>query len=177
MTTIDSPRRSALQALIESDSQRLRRRSISLGVNPSDADDVAQSIALRAWRSVETIRSFSTGSLCAWLDVIARNTAIDALRTGKFMVVALDESLAADADPVGDVETNQLLQTVVEHINALPERLRVPFVLSVVDRLSTAEIADRLDITPASVRQRVSRARKALAHLRPEVIPHHLLER
>lgn len=48
----DDTARTVLSAMIEGDPDRLRRRSISLGVPVDDADDAAQNALLRAWRSI-----------------------------------------------------------------------------------------------------------------------------
>nr|WP_272949069.1 sigma-70 region 4 domain-containing protein [Microbacterium sp. RG1] len=51
-------------------------------------------------------------------------------------------------------------------MNNLPDELRRPLLLSVVDGLSSAQIAERLGLTAAAARQRVARARKALGACR-----------
>lgn len=160
-----STRHASLEAMIGSDPQRLRRRAISLGVRPDDADDIAQTAALRAWRSVDTLRSADAGPLCAWLDTIARNTVIDAQRGRRPVLVALDDVIADPNDVVADVEIRAALDEALVHINALPDGLRVPFLLTVIEGRSAAEVAAILHISPVTVRQRVARARRAIAHL------------
>jgi len=66
-----------LARMLRAEPQRLRRRSISLGVPAFEADDAAQNAALRAWRLLGTLRSVDEGPMCAWLDTIVRSTAID----------------------------------------------------------------------------------------------------
>ncbi|WDG17497.1 RNA polymerase sigma factor [Microbacterium sp. Clip185] len=157
----------ALEAMIRSDPQRLRRRSISLGVDPSDADDVAQDAVMRAWRAVERIHSPEPGQMCSWLDTIARSAAYDLARhRGRHHVGPLVDDRGGDADIAIDVETRLLLTGALGAINDLSDDLRRPLLLSVVDGLSSAEIADRLGLSAAAVRQRVARARKALATCR-----------
>src|SRR5690606_33544859 len=86
--------RSLLLAMISGQPDRLRRRSISLGVAPDDAPDVAQTALLRAWRSIETLRSPEPGQMCAWLDTIARNVAIDLARQqARAPVVTLGDNI------------------------------------------------------------------------------------
>lgn len=48
----DDATRAVLSRLITAEPDRLRRRSISLGVPAADAEDAAQTSLLRAWRSV-----------------------------------------------------------------------------------------------------------------------------
>ncbi|GEC76558.1 hypothetical protein [Microbacterium maritypicum] len=54
-----------LSALIETEPDRLRRRSISLGVPVSDAEDAAQTALLRAWRSASHLETPQPGRRCA----------------------------------------------------------------------------------------------------------------
>ncbi|MCI2957075.1 RNA polymerase sigma factor [Agromyces atrinae] len=164
MTESGDGRRASLTAMIADDPGRLRRRSISLGVPRDDADDVAQITLLRAWRSIEHLHAPEPGQMCAWLDTIARNAATDLARQrSRRPAVALDDDVPDSQNVVGDVEMRVILDGALEALRGLPETLREPLLLHTVDELSTAEIAERLDLTPATVRQRIARARKALA--------------
>lgn len=158
--------RSSLTAMLQEDPQRLRRRSISLGVHPDDADDVAQNAALRAWRSVDALRSSDPGSMCAWLDAIARTAAADLgrrRRAERSDGEVQCESLTAFQRVEESVELRDRLAATVAAIRDLPDALREPLLLNVVDELSAPEVAERLGITAAAVRQRIARARRALA--------------
>lgn len=157
--------RAHLTEMLREEPERLRRRSISLGVHPNDADDVAQNAALRAWRAVDDLRATDRGTMCSWLDAIARTAAADLSRRER--VRQTDGQVKCDSleHPERTEESAELHDSLVralEAIRALPETLREPLMLSVVDELSAREIAERLGISPATVRQRVSRARRSL---------------
>lgn len=159
----DDSTRELLAEMIAEEPDRLRRRSISLGVPVDDADDVAQMALLRAWRSVAHLESPEPGRVCSWLDSIARNVAIDLARQrARRPEAEFDESVPAGASVAGEVEVRVLLDGALAALHGLPDSLREPLLLTVVDGLSTGEVADRLGIEPAAVRQRVSRARKAM---------------
>ena len=163
----DDGRRALLTAMITDEPQRLRRRGISLGVPPDDADDVAQTALLRAWRSIEHLHAPEPGQMCSWLDTIARNAAIDLARgRSRRPADAIEEDPPDPADVAGGVEMRVILDRALAAIRDLPPSLREPLLLSVVDQLSAAEIGARLSITPATARQRITRARKALAGCR-----------
>ena len=149
-----------LSALIETEPDRLRRRSISLGVPVSDAEDAAQTALLRAWRSVSHLETPQPGRRCAWLDVIARNVAIDLARQrARRPEAVLEEDVAGEGASVESaVEVRVFLDGALAALHSLPE----PLLLTVVDGLSTEEVAIRLGIEPAAARQRISRARRAL---------------
>lgn len=153
--------------MIRSDPHRLRRRSISLGIDPSDADDVAQDAVLRAWRAVERIHSPEPGQMCSWLDTIARRAAYDLARQrSRHPSLPIADDHSDDVDTALDVENRLLLAGALDAVIDLPEGLRRPLLLSVVDGLSSTEIAEQLGLTAAGVRQRVARARKALGACR-----------
>ncbi|WP_413354597.1 RNA polymerase sigma factor [Microbacterium sp. 1P06AB] len=152
-----------LAAMLRDDPHRLRRRSVSLGVPVDDADDAAQTVALRAWRSLPALHSTDAGPMCAWLDVIARTTAIDMHRTRKETLgEVMCEQLEASDDVESAVETSERLAAALRAIERLPDELRRPLLLSAVDGLAATDIAQQLGISPAAARQRISRARKAL---------------
>ncbi|MFF2274121.1 RNA polymerase sigma factor [Agromyces sp. NPDC058136] len=155
--------RRALESMLAADPQRLRRRSISLGVHPDEADDAAQTAALRAWRAVDSLESSEPGTMCSWIDVIARRTAIDLARRRPPSDGEVEcERLRAAQDVEREVELHARLSEALRAIRELTPELREPLLLSVVDELPAAEIAARLDLSTDAVRQRISRARKAL---------------
>jgi RNA polymerase sigma factor (sigma-70 family) len=164
---MDDARRTLLTTMIAGEPERLRRRSISLGVPVDDADDVAQLTLLRAWRGIEHLERPEPGQMCSWLDTIARNAAIDLARLrARRPDVPLDEDAPDDADVAGAVEIRTFLDGALAALHALPESLREPLLLTAVDGLTTAQVAERLGIAPATARQRISRARKALSACR-----------
>jgi RNA polymerase sigma factor (sigma-70 family) len=156
--------RSVLSELITAEPDRLRRRSISLGVPAADAEDTAQTALLRAWRSVAHLETPEPGRVCSWLDAIARNVAIDLARQrARRPETVLDDDTAGEQTDVdAAVEMRVFLDGALEALHSLPESIREPLLLTVVDGLSTDEVATRLGIEPAAARQRISRARKAL---------------
>ena len=152
-----------LDSMLRAEPDRLRRRSISLGVPLSDADDAAQNAALRAWRSLHGLRSAEAGPMCAWLDTIVRTTAIDMNRARKDdLGEVMCERLVSRQDVEAEAELRDRLESVFRAIGGLPDDQRVPLLMSVVDGLPAHEIALRLGLEPAAVRQRISRARRAL---------------
>jgi len=166
VTDVQDPR-DLLRTMVADDPQRLRRRSMSLGVDRDDAEDVAQTALLRAWRSIEALEIPEPGRMCSWLDAIARNVVIDLARQrARRPVGELDDDVPDEASVSAQVEVRVILDNALAALRALPEALRQPLLLAAVDGLSTAEIADRLGIEPATARQRISRARKALGGCR-----------
>lgn len=163
MVTLTTSARDRLTAMVSAEPERLRRRSLSLGVHPNDADDAAQEVLVKAWRSVDTLHSSDQGQVCSWLDAIARRTAIDlARRDKKCPDTGVDQEVVATRTTEQSVEERDRLERVVEAIRMLPDALRDPLVLATTENLTTDEIARQLGISPAAARQRLSRARRAI---------------
>lgn len=161
----DGAAMAGLTALLASEPQRLRRRGLSLGVPIGEADDVAQDIVVRAWQSIAGIRSTAPGSLCAWLDAVARSVVTDSARRCHRRPLHDDiDDLDVEAPRrvEDEVEARERLRAARAAIAVLPRTLRETLLLRVVDELSAAEIAERLDISVLAVRQRLSRARRML---------------
>ncbi|WP_217181652.1 RNA polymerase sigma factor [Streptomyces sp. AC495_CC817] len=163
----EDARRALLQTMVADDPQRLRRRSIALGVGIDDADDVAQTALLRAWRSIESLETPEAGRMCSWLDAIARNVVVDLARQrARRPQTALDDEVPDERGVASEVEVRVILDAALAALHALPPALREPLLLVVVDGLTTAQVADRLGIAPATARQRISRARRAMSACR-----------
>ncbi len=163
----------AFEALVVRYGHRVFRLACRL-TSETDAPDVVQDTFLQVYRRVATFRGdaqFST-----WLYRIATNAGLMNRRArARRPAVSLDELLPRfDAD--GRLENtpdalrivsridelldrNVLATRARAAIDGLPDLYREAFVLRDLEELSTAEVAEVLGIEPATVRQRVHRAR------------------
>lgn len=164
-TAVRPPQAQTLLDLVTAEPARLRRRAVSLGIHPDEADDLAQTVLLRAWQALDGVRDAGAGTVCAWVDAIARNTAVDHLRARREALPLGDDADPRLAAPAADaqLDVRAQLRAALRAIEQLPDSLRTPLVLSAVDGRSGDEIARLLGIAPALVRQRISRARRRLA--------------
>ncbi len=144
----------------------------------SEVQDVAQDTFIRAYRAIKNFRGdaqFST-----WLHTIAVNTAKNHLAAnnrrppGEDIDVEDAEQFESglrlrDTDtPERELMRQQLEQTVVTAVEALPPELREAITLREVDGLSYEEIAERMNCPIGTVRSRIFRAREAIdARMRP----------
>lgn len=143
----------------------------------TDAPDVMQEAFLQVYRHLASFRGESRFS--TWLYRITTNAALMHRRArSRRPSESLDLFLPRfDADGVhagtpGELQlasrADELLDRQVLADRArlvlaqLPEMYRDPFVLRDLEELSTAEVADTLGLEPATVRQRVHRARLML---------------
>jgi RNA polymerase sigma-70 factor (ECF subfamily) len=104
-----------------------------------------------------------------WLLRIGINEALQRLRRARrwpeVEVEAVEKEQPMDAEDTGPetlLVRSELLRIVEGLVDELPTLYRTVFVLREVQQLSTAEVADLLELSPEAVKQRLSRARSAL---------------
>jgi RNA polymerase sigma-70 factor, ECF subfamily len=164
---------SAFATLVVRSQHRVFRLACRL-TSETDAPDVVQDTFLQVYRHVSTFRGdaqFST-----WLYRIATNAALMHRRAcARRPGLSIDEFLPRfDADGqledtpdalriacrIDELLDKRLLATkTLAAIDGLPNLYREAFVLRDLEELSTDEVAQVLGVEPATVRQRVHRAR------------------
>jgi RNA polymerase sigma-70 factor (ECF subfamily) len=142
--------------------------------NPAEAEDVAQSVFLKAF---EQFDSLSTNPAAAgWLRTVARNTCLNHLtryrsRWRFFSELgpssadsepAYEASLQATDSPVRDLERVDDRERLERALRSLPEHQRVPLVLFHFEDASYEDIARALRISLAKVKTDIHRGREAL---------------
>lgn len=144
----------------------------------SEAQDVAQDSFIRAYRALGNFRGDS--QFYTWLYKIAVNTAKNHLVAQKRRPPT-DDIDAEDAvhfgsgvhlrdagTPEHELMRQEIEQTVMQTVQALPEELRTAITLREVDGLSYEEIAEAMECPIGTVRSRIFRARDAIDQkLRP----------
>jgi RNA polymerase sigma-70 factor (ECF subfamily) len=139
--------------------------------NPSDAEDLAQDVYLKAFRKIGTIRN--PNSHREWLFRVARNVCLDHLKkTRKVRLFpSRDENLEVSVSdgflegPAGDGDRLQRLKRAVAR---LPRKQKEVLVLREYGHLSYQELARTLRIKEGTVMSRLNRARRAVVKLMKE---------
>lgn len=143
----------------------------------TDAPDVLQETFLQVYRRIGSFRNESRFS--TWLYRVATNAALMQRRARARRPAESLEAFLPRFDPDGrHAETPAALQVVAradelldqralaekarEGIERLPDLLREAFVLRDLEEIPTADVAEVLGVEPATVRQRVHRARLML---------------
>ena len=133
--------------------------SVALRVlkDPGAAEDVMQDVFFQLW---ENPRSFvaGRGSLGAWLLVVARNRAIDALRRRKPSDSVEDVVLAAETNLASEAERNTMMEKVRIILNQLPTEQQNSLELAFFEGLSHSEIAARTGDPLGTVKTRIRSA-------------------
>lgn len=140
--------------------------------NAGQAQDIAQDIFVQLW-----IRGTTSliENLPAYLFVAARNGVFKHMeKESKY--AALPEAINNLESPAGGPDANMLhsefLKAFNAMVDALPAQQRLIFKMRFNEGLSSQEIADRLQISPKTVRNQIG---KALATLKDSLILLHLL--
>lgn len=127
------------------------------GATVTEAEDLTQEAFLRLWRDCQKVPQ---EKVKGYLFTVAGNLFLDArkhdqvvLRFQRRQVVEPDHQ-----DPHFNLETSELQQSLENAIAGLPEKQRVVFLMNRMDRLTYAEIAERLDLSVKAVEKRMSLA-------------------
>lgn len=143
---------------------RLRRFSLSLTGNVSDADDLVQDAVERALRN---LHRWDEGTrLDSWMFRMTQNLWIDTVRSRKVRAAdPLDDTALerAGADGARDMDARLVFGKTCAAMAKLPEEQRVAVALVCVDGMSYRDAADTLGVPIGTLTSRLFRARTALA--------------
>jgi RNA polymerase sigma-70 factor (ECF subfamily) len=162
--------KSACDACIERYAPDVRRQALRLARDESEAEDIVQETFLQAFRGIEQFDGRS--EIGTWLYRIAYNVAMMRRRRTEPELVPVDE--AGDVEghalvpkalldwcclPEPELDQAEVRSELANAIHAMPETLRVVFVLRELDGRSTRSTAEILGVSEAVVKTRLRRAR------------------
>jgi RNA polymerase sigma-70 factor, ECF subfamily len=165
----------AFAELVELYHQRLVGIMHHLVSSTEEAEDLAQEVFLRVYRSRKNYHPRS--KFATWLFTIANNLAANSLRDRRRKPeVRLDlrdsgplgprpaEQLVEDSGnlPVQNMQEQELAQIVHHALEGLNERQRVAVVLNKFEDMNYAEIAEVMGLTTKGVKSLLNRARENL---------------
>ncbi len=153
----------AFARLVDAHAGRVLALLRRLGLGAHDAEEVAQEVFVRAWRSLGAFEE--RARLSTWLYRIAFNEARRRLDATARVVDRgpVDEELADTASsPHERAESAALAELLDRELARLPGPLRAAVVLRDVEGLSTAEAAGVMDVGEAAFKSRLHRGRTAL---------------
>lgn len=163
--------REAFTALVERHQSRVLNLAMTLGVREADAEDVAQDVFIRVYRSIGRFRG--EARFRTWLYQVTLNAvrSYRASRTARGEVEPTapereDAPEPAANDPIDDRLADR--QAIDRALGQLPAEWREAVTLRDVEGLSYREIADLTGAPIGTVESRIFRARQ---QLRVELAP------
>ncbi len=129
----------------------------------SEAEEVLQEVFLTAWTRADTYDR-ELGSPVAWLVRIARNRAIDRLRSNQVRRRVAEDAPAGDPveDPEAAAMRTERRGVVNRALDRLPPDQRALIETAYFSGLSQSELAARFNLPLGTVKTRVRAALKAL---------------
>jgi len=118
------------------------------------AEDVQQDVFIQLWRNPSAFDS-ARGSLGAWLAVITRNRAIDALRKRKPETDFEDVVLSVAPDLAGDADRSRAAEKVRGALVGMPETQRRMLEMAYFEGLTHSEIAAKTGDALGTVKTRI----------------------
>ncbi len=156
----------AFHLLVRGHHSLVFRWALVVAADPDDAEDLAQAVWIKAWRNIGAFRH--EAKFTSWLYRITFNTAVEFGRKRRRRVEIMrkwhesGDGNVTSEPARGAVDVQRLTEIVRTFLADLPPRQRAVFALADLDDVSTAEIAERLEIEEATVRVTLFRARRAI---------------
>ncbi len=163
----------AFEQLIESCQKKVFNIAYKMIGNYDDANELAQEVFLKAFRSIKKFKGDSLFS--TWIYKVTANVCLDEIRRRKKRIVlSLDEDIELndgevkrqipDSSPTPDLEaeTNEIKDAVNKSIQELPDDYKSVIILRDIQGFSYDEISTIVNCPEGTVKSRINRARQAL---------------
>jgi RNA polymerase sigma-70 factor, ECF subfamily len=176
----------AFTSLVERYQHRLLAVLQNLIGNAEEAEDLAQEVFLRIYRSRK--KYSPTAKLSTWLFTIANHLALNAIRNRQrraALPLRTDESSVdspkniegnlqgREASPSTALRHSELADRIRQALDTLNDRQRMALVLNKFEEMNYADIAEVMGLTVKAVKSLLSRAR---ASMRQALMPYLGLE-
>ena len=149
----------AFDEIVRRKHNQVRRFMRFLSKHPSDGDDLAQQVFLKAWRSIPQLKS--PIKLDAWLKTIMVTTWLDHVRRREIAVTTkLDP-----ADVATHRDSTKERLDLDAALGKLPDAMRLCIVLSYYEGMTHGEIARLTDMPLGTVKSHIARGSARLREI------------
>ena len=118
------------------------------------AEDILQEVFLQLWRN-PSVFDAARGNLGAWLAVIARNRAIDALRRRKPETDIQDVIVSVAPDLAGEADRSRAAERIRGVLGAMPAPQRSALEMAYFEGMSHSEIAGKTGEPLGTIKTRI----------------------
>jgi RNA polymerase sigma-70 factor (ECF subfamily) len=161
IAAIRSGEQSAMAALYDRYSSIVYSVALRVLSDTGAAEDVLQDVFLQLWRNPGSFDS-SRGALGAWLAVIARNRAIDALRKRRPESDVEDVVLSVEPDLAGEADRTRAAEKVRGALGSMPPAQRTALEMAYFEGLTHTEIAAKTGEPLGTIKTRIRAGLTAL---------------
>lgn len=164
VTQLKTNSRSAFEYLYDHYSAALYGVILKIVKDEERAADVLQESFLKIWRNIDSY-SAEKGTLFTWMLNVARNRAIDLLRTegrSEQKVIRLDISVETEQDPAEGWSHFIYEMDVKDWVMRLSPEHRIPIELVYFQGFTHEEVAEKLSMPLGTVKSRIRRALQKL---------------
>jgi RNA polymerase sigma-70 factor (ECF subfamily) len=152
--------RDAFDDLILRFEDRVLKTALYLTRNLADAQDIAQEVYVKIFRHLQTCREIDR--IDCWVYGITVNTTRDFQRKKRFFLPLV--SILATVHHRDNVLEHEIRNRLSEALALLTFNERAAFIFKELEEMETAEVAEILGCSEATVRSHLHRARKKLQH-------------
>lgn len=157
--------RAAFDTLVRRHIVRVTMVARALLQNRADADDLVQDAFVRAFDRLYTL-DVSRGGFGRWVTRIVTNTGLNALKARRVRMAEpvhlISGIVSPEPQPDKAAENEEFRRRFRQALAELSTRQRVIVTLYEVEGVSTAEIAEQLEMKPETVRWHLHKAREVL---------------
>jgi len=154
MTAIRSADQTAMAVLYDRYSSIVYSVALRVLRDTGAAEDVLQDIFMQLWRNPGAFDA-SRGNISAWLAVIARNRAIDALRRRRPENDIEDVVVSVEHDLVSEADRSRAMDRVRGALQVMPAPQRSALEMAYFEGLSHSEIAGKTGEPLGTIKTRI----------------------
>ena len=151
--------------------QMVFRISARILGNEADAEDMVQSVFIRAWQSIGQYDN--KYSMTTWLRTITCRLCYDELRKRSRWTgcdISIIEGNAASGDPERDSIRKEALRELRRVTESLPPKQRIVFILREIEGMNAEEVAEATGLSQLQIKSNLYFARKAVRKQLEEIL-------
>ena len=154
VTAIRSADQGAMAALYDRYSSIVYAVALRVLQDTGAAEDVLQDIFMQLWRNPGLFDA-SSGNMAAWLAVITRHRAIDALRRRRPENDIADVVVSVETDFAGDADRSRAMDRVRGALQTMPTPQRSALEMAYFEGLTHNEIAEKTGEPLGTIKTRI----------------------